>query len=63
MDKIDIRKWQSNHGETEIHVYRWNDGRQEWLFGLNVKYAKRADFIEVMKIFKLEYDYEFLNEL
>ena len=45
--------------EEEIHVYR--DG--EWLFGIRRDLVERANIIEIMKIFKLNYPLEFLDKL
>lgn len=63
MNSPEIEIWQTQSGEKEIHIYQWENGIREWLFGINKKYVCRADIIEIMKIFHLEYPYDFLNQI
>ena len=50
--------WTSSDDKKETHIYC--DG--EWLFGVNNE-INRSQIIEIMKMFKLEYPYELLNQL
>ena len=60
MDKIETKIYKRVGGkEEEIHVYK--DG--DWLFGIRRDLVERADIVEIMKLFKLNYLYTFLNEL
>ncbi len=60
MDKMTVKIYKCVGGEEqEIHIYK----EGEWLFGIRRDLVHRADIIEIMKMFKLNYPLEFLNEL
>ncbi len=60
MDNIETKIYKRVDGkEEEIHVYK--DG--EWLFGIRKDLVNRSAIVEIMKLFKLNYPYTFLNEL
>jgi hypothetical protein len=60
MDNIKTKIYKCvGSNEEEIHIYKDN----QWLFGIRRDLVQRADIVEIMKLFKLNYPYTFLNEL